>query len=113
METAVVVRGTTYLRPDCGRGSNNDAEWLALIHAAEVALLIGARNVVMMGDSALVVLQANGANKCRHPGLRIYRDTFLKLRSEFTSIAVRRISRSQNLAGIALTKMRWQISQAL
>jgi ribonuclease HI len=113
METAVVARGLTYYRADYGQGGNNDAEWLALIHAMEVALSVGARDVVMMGDSALVVLQANGTNKCRHPGLRIYRDTFLKLKTEFTSITVRQIGRSQNLAGIALTKMRWQINPAL
>lgn len=33
IETAVVARGITYYRRDCGVGSNNDAEWLALIHA--------------------------------------------------------------------------------
>ena len=70
METAVVARGLTYHQADCGFGSNNDAEWLALIHATEVALSIGVCDVLFLGDSAVVVGQANGALKCRNAALQ-------------------------------------------
>lgn len=112
METAVVARGVTYHQSDCGHGSNNDAEWLALIEATRLALSLGEHNVALLGDSALVVLQANDVNKCRDDGLRLHLRTFAELKSEFTKITVRRIGRSQNLAGIALSKLRWQPTRA-
>ncbi len=106
METAVVARGVTYHQPDCGHGTNNDAEWLALIHALEVALAIGARDVVMLGDSALVTGQATGTAKCRSKELRAHLAAFLSLEPQFDRIRIRHIGRSQNLAGIALAKTR-------
>lgn len=107
METAVVARGISYLKHHCGHGTSNDAEWLALIHAAEVAISIGAQDVVLLGDSAVVVGQASGVAKCRSAALRGHYETFVALRSRFERIKIRRISRYQNLAGIALTKARW------
>ena len=106
MEIAVVARGVTYHRADCGHGTSNDAEWLALIYALEVALAIGARDVVMLGDSALVVSQATGTAKCRNDDLRAHRTAFLTLKPQFDGIRIRRIGRNQNLAGIALAKTR-------
>jgi ribonuclease HI len=104
METAVVARGITYHQPDCGVGTNNDAEWLALIHAAEVALSIGVRDVVMLGDSALVVGQANRCAKCRSAEFQVRLQQFEMLARNFERIRIRKIPRSQNLAGIALAK---------
>jgi ribonuclease HI len=104
METAGVARGITYHRPDFGTGSNNDAEWLALLHAVEVAQSIGARDVVLQGDSTLVVEQANGRAKCRSPEFQVYLEKFQTVAREFDRIRIRKIPRTQNLAGIALTK---------
>lgn len=106
LETAVVARGIAYFQPDCGIGTNNDAEWLALIHAVEVAISIGARDVVMLGDSALVVGQASGIAKCRSPELKAHLAIFQTLASNFERIRIRKIPRSQNLAGIALAQKR-------
>lgn len=106
METAVVARGITYHQPYCGIGTNNDAEWMALIHAVEVALSIGERDVVMLGDSALVVGQANGNAKCRSGEFLAYLEKFRTLTGGFDHIKVRKIARTQNLAGIALAKAR-------
>lgn len=107
METAVVARGVSYLQHDCGQGSNNDAEWLALIHATKIALSIGASDVVLLGDSAVVVGQANGTAKCRSAGLREHLAAFLELEPQFDRIRIRQVSRHQNLAGIALAKQRF------
>jgi ribonuclease HI len=107
METAVVARGVTYIRPDCGQGGSNDAEWLGLIHALEVALEINARDIILLGDSAVVVGQAHGTAKCRGVGLQVHLAQFVTLKPQFDRISIRQISRSQNLAGIALAKARW------
>jgi ribonuclease HI len=98
----VVVRGVAYFDDTLGQGSNSDAEWLAAIGALEV----GERDVRLLGDSALVVGQANGTQKCRTPALMAYRDRFAALSSRFASVRIRQIGRAQNLAGIALEQRR-------
>lgn len=104
VEVAVVVAGTCYFEPDLGFGSNNDAEWLAAIHALMVAAALGIGDIKLLGDSALVVGQANGTAPCRTPALTRHRDEFVRVRAGFVRLRVGRISRSQNLAGIFLSK---------
>jgi ribonuclease HI len=106
METAVVARGITTYQPNCGYGTNNDAEWIALIHAAEVATAMGARDIILLGDSAVVIGQASGVAKCRSAEFRTHLARFQSQTGNFDRIRIRRISRSQNLAGIALEKTR-------
>lgn len=104
METAVFARGIFYHRAACGVGSNNDAEWLALIHAAEIAHIIGARDAALLGDSAFVVAGANGKARCRTKDTQAYLDRFRRLAEQFESVIIRKVARTQNLAGIALAK---------
>jgi len=106
METAVVARGVVQYHSDCGTGTSSDAEWLALIDAVEVALSIGARDVVLLGDSAMVVEQANGRAKCRSRTFAAYLEKFQTLTANFDRVRIRKIPRNQNLAGIALAKTR-------
>ena len=105
METAVVARGVTYHRPGLGCGTNNDAEWLALIHAVEVASRLRAADIVLVGDSALVLSQARGIAPCRSDALRVHLDQFRALAPAFASIRFRQVGRAQNLAGIALERV--------
>lgn len=106
METAVVALGVSYHRPECGSGTNNDAEWLALLHAAEIADSIGYRDVILLGDSAMVVEQANGRAKCRSRTFAAYLEKFHTLAANFDRVRIRKIPRNQNLAGIALARTR-------
>jgi ribonuclease HI len=106
METAVVARGVAYIRGDIGYGDNSEAEWHAAIHALEVAALIGARDFILVGDSALIVAQANGTAPCRREALRVHLATFAALRATFERVRIRQCGRSQNLAGITLAKLR-------
>ncbi|RJF85816.1 ribonuclease HI family protein [Sphingomonas cavernae] len=106
METAVVARGVTYHRSNLGHGTNNDAEWLALIHALNVALSLGETELELIGDSALVVNQANGVWKCRSADLRTHLTKFEILATHFSRIRIKHIGRSRNLAGIALARQR-------
>lgn len=93
----VVVRGIVHHRV-AGHGASHEAEWAALLHALDVAAALGERDVVLIGDAADVVAQANGA-KCRSPDLM---DTFKKHVATFDRVRVRHVRRGQNLAGIAL-----------
>ncbi|UVO52694.1 reverse transcriptase-like protein [Sphingomonas sp. SUN039] len=105
MEAAVVARGVTHYFDDLGDGTNNDAEWLALIAALRVAQRLGVTDFVLLGDSALVVAQANGRQRCRTPALQAHLDAF-EVIGDVRTVRVRKIARSQNLAGIALDRRR-------
>ncbi len=102
METAVVVRGVVTHRRDIGRGTNDDAEWLALIDALRTARSLGVADFVLIGDAAAVINQANGVWKCRSPELRAHLAAFRALAAGLPPVRVRYIKRQQNLAGIAL-----------
>ncbi|TRW14476.1 reverse transcriptase-like protein [Glacieibacterium frigidum] len=104
IEVAVVAAGICYFEPDLGFGSNNDAEWLAAIYALNMAGTLGVTDIQLLGDSALVVGQANGTTRCRSPKLVRHGAAFDGLRSNFVRVRVRRITRTQNLAGIFLSK---------
>ena len=100
IRAAAVVRGVVHLRDDLGAGSSGDAEWLALLHALEVAAGAGQRDVILLGDSASVIDQANGIARRRiGPALEA---RFDRLSRHFDGLRFRRIKRNQNLAGIAL-----------
>ncbi|MDH7974290.1 reverse transcriptase-like protein [Sphingomonas sp. AR_OL41] len=104
MEVAAVVRGAAHVLPAIGQGSSFDAEWRALIHAAEVAQSLGLIDFVLLGDAASVVAQANGSAPCRGAALA-YREALLALLPPGPRPRVRYIKRAQNLAGIALARL--------
>jgi ribonuclease HI len=103
METAVVARGALHHQPRLGPGSSEEAEWLALLHALRVARMLGVPNIILVGDSASVINQAKGVTTCRAAAcLENYRD---QLR-HFAHVRLRQVPRTQNLAGIALARLR-------
>lgn len=102
METAVVVKGRSFIRRDLGPGSSLDAEWLALLHALEVAQKLGLTHPLFLGDSLAVVSQANGSAKCKGPLLR-HLLMLEALRPSFGVLRIGHVKRTQNLAGIALS----------
>lgn len=98
IETAVVMNGVARVNADAGHGNHHDAEWLALIAAANLARGSGATDVEFVGDSAFVIGQASGVAKARSAHLVDYRDAIAGL----ASVRVRLVPRAKNLAGIAL-----------
>ena len=104
IEVAAVVRGMAHLRFDIGEGSSGDAEWCALLHSLEVARAAGERDVLLLGDNASVIDQANGIARRRLAPDDEAR--FVALSASFDRLRFRRIKRTQNLAGIALAQVR-------
>ena len=104
MSVAAVTRGVAYVETDMGHGTNSDAEWLALLHAMEVGKTLGATDLVLLGDSMLVVTQANGTAKCRSAELRAHLARFTEMKADFTRLRIRHTGRTSNLAGIALER---------
>ena len=106
METAVVARGILYHQPRLGSGSSERAEWLALLHALRVAREIGARDVVLIGDSLSVIHQVRGVARCRGAAERAALEAVRAQFGHFTRVRLRHVPRSRNLAGSALARMR-------
>lgn len=104
METAVVVRGHSYIQRELGPGTSLDAEWLALISATEIAARLGIANPLFLGDSLAVVQQANGVARCRGMAVE-HRLRFTALCPPAALFRIRHVKRSQNLAGIALARL--------
>lgn len=104
IETAVVVRGVTHFRGAVATGDNNEAEWLAMLHAVDLAKCAGAQDVLLIGDSAVVIGQATGRAKCRSPQLQPFRNAYAEATAGFARVRCRLVSRSKNLAGIALAR---------
>ena len=104
IEVAVVAGGIVYHRERLGYGSNNDAEWLACLYALVIARQIGAVDLELLGDSATIIDQANGAARCHSSALAAHLAEFEIQRSTFSRVRIRRVKRSQNLAGIFMSK---------
>jgi ribonuclease HI len=102
METAVVLRGQAFVRPDRGPGSSIEAEWLALIDALRIAHDHGLTDAVLLGDCVPVIEQANGRAPCRRDGIPLFA-AFRALAGDHVP-RIRYIRRTQNLAGIALAR---------
>jgi ribonuclease HI len=104
MEIAVVIGGQVHIERDIGHGTGMDAEWLALIHALRMAQGIGMANIVLLGDCAAVINQANGIVKAQGANL-LHLNDFRALLAASPPPRIRYIKRAQNLAGIALARL--------
>ena len=103
MRTAVVLRGTADIRRDLGQGDSERAEWLALLHALEIAAAAGDRDIILVGDSLPVIRQASGKASCPPQ----WRALLGEALPSFDRVRFRHLKRQQNLAGIMLEKQRW------
>ncbi len=106
METAVVVRGSFHYRADAGTGTSEQAEWLALLDALDIAQGLGHDDILLLGDSTAVIDQAVNGARCSSLMLRENRERFEHGAQAFHRLRLRHIKRSQNLAGIALGQLR-------
>lgn len=104
MEICVVAGGEIYHQPKLGYGTNNVAEWLALIYSLKIAESLGQTEFETVGDSMLVVNQANGVWQCKSEDLKPFLAEFQQQRQKFAKVKISHVRRHQNLAGIALEK---------
>jgi len=103
IEIAVVIRGSTTIERDLGRGDNEDAEWTALLGALERARVEGLADVILIGDALSVIRQAKGEQRGRQAWIDRFREAALG----FDRLRLRHSRRTQNLAGIALDRARF------
>lgn len=86
-------------------GTNNQAEWLALLWAMMEAEKAGIDEITLKGDSQLVINQAKGAWKVKDPSMKYFHDEFQERRAKFRRVGLQYVPRAQNLAGIHIEEV--------
>ena len=89
---------------DVGEGTNNVAEYLALIEGLREALKMGVDEVEVYGDSTLIVEQVNGNYRVRDERLKGLHDEALRLLSSFRRWRVEWIPERENERAHALSR---------
>ena len=94
-----------YRLDEIGNGTINIAEWSALLWALKLAQEASLDEVELLGDSQLVVNQANGVWQARHPTLSIMKSEFDQLIPQFRHLTVRYQPRLENEAATHLENL--------
>jgi ribonuclease HI len=81
-----------------GEASNNVAEYRAVLLGAELARDLGAEEIEMIGDSALIAHQVRGEWKVKEVHLRPLRDRAREALDELGRWSIRNVPREQNAA---------------
>ena len=79
-----------------GHGTNNQAEYRAIIAALEEAIHLGARQVRLNSDSELVVRHLQGKYRVKNAALKPLYQQVKQLLSKLESYTIRHIPREQN-----------------
>jgi ribonuclease HI len=80
------------------KATNNMAEYEALIFGLSVALSLGIRQLLVKGDSQLIVKQVRGECSCNKPRLAAYLLHVRKLEKDFTVLELQHVPRADNSA---------------
>jgi ribonuclease HI len=94
-----------------GRATNNVAEYRALITALEEAKKLGAKKIVIRGDSELIIKQMNGEYRVKHPDMKDLYDEAQFLIHQFDEAKITHNLRHKNeladkLANLAMDRKR-------
>ena len=94
-----------------GRATNNVAEYRALITAMEEAKKLGAKRIVIRGDSELIIKQMKGEYRVKHPDMKDLYDEAQFLIHQFNEATITHNLRHKNeladkLANLAMDRKR-------
>ena len=92
-----------------GTATNNVAEYKALITAMEEALKLGAKKIIVRGDSELIIKQMRGEYRVKHPDMKTLYDEAQALLGEFREHRIEHNLRHKNeladkLANLAMDR---------
>jgi ribonuclease HI len=85
-----------------GVTTNNQAEYLAVISALEKAISLGARQVVLLSDSELVIRQLQGRYRVKNAALKPLYQKVVQLLASLDKFSASSVPREQNAAADAL-----------
>lgn len=89
---------------DAGYGNSSEAEYLALIAVLDAAVAHGAHDVLVVGDSQVVIDDVNGPASASAPSLRDYRTRASALLARLPQAQLRWIPRHKNAQADALSQ---------
>ena len=84
--------------------TNNKVEYEALLKGLELAKSIGAKTILILGDSQLVMGQVNGMCEAKEERMKKYLEKVLQLVKKFKKINFVQIPRKENVEADALAK---------
>ena len=92
-----------------GRATNNVAEYRALITAMEEAKKLGAKKILIRGDSELIIKQMKGEYRVKHPDMKVLYDEAQELIAQFDQAKIEHNLRNKNeladsLANLAMDR---------
>jgi len=92
-----------------GRATNNVAEYRALITAMEKAKELGARKIIIRGDSELIIRQMRGEYRVKHPDMKVLHTEAQTLLRQFDDAKIEHNLRHKNeladkLANLAMDR---------
>jgi ribonuclease HI len=86
------------------KATNNMAEYEALIFGLSAALSLGVRQLLVKGDSQLIIKQVHGECSCNEPRLVAYLLPVKKLEKDFTALELQHVPRADNSAADDLSQ---------
>jgi ribonuclease HI len=92
-----------------GRATNNVAEYRALITAMQKAKELGAKKIIIRGDSELIIKQMRGEYRVKHPDMKVLYNEAIVLLKQFESAKIEHNLRHKNeladkLANLAMDR---------
>jgi ribonuclease HI len=78
------------------KATNNMVEYEALIFVLSAALSLGIRQLLMKGDSQLIIKQVRGECVCNEPRLAAYLLHISKLEKDFMALELQHVPRADN-----------------
>jgi ribonuclease HI len=85
------------------KATNNMAEYEALIFVLSAALSLGICQLLVKGDSQLIIKQVHRECSCNEPRLATYLLHVRKLEKDFTTLELQHVPRADNLAADELS----------
>nr|XP_023880540.1 uncharacterized protein LOC111992920 [Quercus suber] len=84
--------------------TNNEAEYEALLKGMELAKSVGAKSLLVLGDSQLIIGQANGVFEAKEERMRKYLDRVMRIMKKFEEVSFVQVSRDENMEADALAR---------
>ncbi|XP_042453635.1 uncharacterized protein LOC122038107 [Zingiber officinale] len=95
------------------RATNNEADYEALIAGLQAARHVDAIRVLIHSDSQLATQQLSGTFEINSARLKLYTETFEKLKVNFQEVVIKKVSRAENQAADELVKLASSISSTV
>ena len=85
--------------------SNNEAEYVSLLHGLRLAVSLSIKRLLVYGDSLLIVQQVNKEWDINKDTMDAYVEEIRKLENKFLGMEIHRVDRDDNVGANVLSKL--------